>query len=263
MMEKTKNPRIKKTLNIIGNVFLGLFLAICIFSLILTLTSKKDIDGTAEIFGYQLRIVTSSSMEKSEHTDVSGYDIKSIPIRSMVFVRLVPDDPEKAKEWYDELEVGDVLTFRYVYASQVTITHRIVRIEENGEGGYTIDLEGDNKSDESGQLSQQIDTSEYNSANYIIGKVTGKSYLLGVLLSLLKSKLGIILLIMVPCVFIISFEVAKIVKVMTADKKKRVAEDLARKDDELAELRRQLEALQKQNAADKTEKNNESEGETK
>ena len=264
-MEKIKRSVFKRILNTAGNILLGFFLVICIFTLLLTLTAKKDIDGTAEIFGYQLRIVTSSSMEASEYTDVSAYDIKSIPIRSMVFVKLAPDDEAERQKWYDSLEVGDVLTFRYVYTTQVTITHRITDKVPNGEGGYIIYLEGDNKTDDNGQLSQEINTSEVNVANYIIGKVTGKSYLFGVGLSLLKSKLGIILLIMLPCVFIISFEVAKIIKTVSSDRKKRNEEEIAKKDDELAELRRQLELLQKQSNAEnnKAAKSEDAEGEDK
>lgn len=255
-MENTKKSNVKKVLNIVGTVVLIAFLLLCIFTLVLTVFSEKDIDGTAEIFGYQFRIVTSSSMEKSEFIDVSDYDIKSIPIRSMVFVQTVPEDEKKAAEWYDDIEKGDVLTFRYVYASQVTITHRVDSIIDNGDGGYTITLLGDNRASEYGAIAQVINTSEENTSNYIIGKVTGKSYLLGALLSVLKSKLGVILLIMVPCLLIISFEVSRIIKALTEDKKKKAAEEMARKDEELSELRRQLELLQKQSdkadAADDT-----------
>ena len=50
---------LKKIGNVASNVLLGLFMAICIFSLCLTIFAKKDADGTAEIFGYQLRIVVT------------------------------------------------------------------------------------------------------------------------------------------------------------------------------------------------------------
>ena len=67
-----------------------LFLALCIFAVVITAASKKDVDGAAEIFGYQIRIAASDSMAKCDMTDVSEYRIKSIPLRSMVFVRMVP-----------------------------------------------------------------------------------------------------------------------------------------------------------------------------
>ena len=50
------------------------------------------------------------------------------------------------------VKVGDVLTFRYVYATQVTITHRITSITEEANGEFIIELAGDNKNSEDGQL---------------------------------------------------------------------------------------------------------------
>ena len=69
---------LKKIGNVTLNVLLYIFLAICVFSVIMTITSKKDSDGAAEIFGYQLRLVISPSMEKCEYTDVSEFEIKSM-----------------------------------------------------------------------------------------------------------------------------------------------------------------------------------------
>ncbi len=106
-MDKAK---IKKISNVVLNVLLYIFLAICIFSVFLTVFSKKDPDGAAEIFGYQMRVVTSESMAKSEHTDVSSYKIKDIPLRSMVFVEVIPDDPAEADKWYRSLRVRTDLT---------------------------------------------------------------------------------------------------------------------------------------------------------
>ena len=165
--------RMKKTGNIVLNVLMYIFLVLCVFSVIITIISKRDPDGAAEVFGYQMRVVTSDSMAECELTDVSAYKIKDIPIRSMVFVKVMPDEPAEADEFYRSLKVGDVLTFRYVYTTQVTITHRITSITEKDTGGFVIELAGDNKNSEDGQLTQIIDTSIPNNTNYVIGKVTG------------------------------------------------------------------------------------------
>lgn len=236
--------RFKKIGSVIINALLYVFLAICIFTLVITLVSKKDVDGAAEVFGYQMRIISSDSMAKCELTDVSDYDIKSIPLRSLIFVRVMPEDEKEADEWYRSVEVGDVLTFRYVYTNQVTITHRVVDIKEKDGGGYLISLAGDNKNSNSEQLYQVIDTSIPDNTNYVIGKVTGQSYILGFLISLLKTPLGIIFIIIVPCFIIILLEVLKIVGVLSADKKKREQEEKMKKDNELEELRRRLEELE-------------------
>ena len=237
--------KVKQIGKIILDILLYLFLAVCIFAVFITLTSKRDSDGAAEVFGYQMRLVTSESMAECEFTDVSAYKIKDIPLRSMVFVKVIPDDPAEADKFYRSLQVGDVLTFRYVYTTQVTITHRITAIEDV-EGGFKISLAGDNKNAEDGQLVQVIDTSIPNNTNYVIGKVTGQAKLFGVIMSFLMQPVGIILLIILPCFIIILLEVLKIVRVLGADRRKREQEESQKKDDELSELRRRLAELEKQ-----------------
>lgn len=244
--QKTNKAKIKEIGKIVFDVILYVFIALCILSVVMTITAKKDKDGTSQIFGVQMRIVTSDSMAKCEITDVSDYKIKSIPIRSMIFIQLVPEDEEKADEWYGDLKEGDVLTFKYVYTEQVTITHRITKITEKETGGFIIELAGDNKNSESGQLYQKIDTSDKFSTNYVIGKVTGKAYLLGLFISLAKTPVGIVFIIMVPCLIIIVLEVLKITNVFVSEKKQIHMEEQKKKDDELEELRRRLAELEKQ-----------------
>jgi uncharacterized membrane protein len=240
-MDKEK---MKKIGGIALDVLLYIFLAVCAFMVLITLMSKRDSDGAAEVFGYQMRIVISDSMAESEFTDTSAYQIKDIPVRSMVFVKVVPDDPAEADEFYRGLKVGDVLTFRYVYTTQVTITHRIISIEEKDTGGFIIELAGDNKNSDDGQLKQIIDTSIPNNTNYVIGKVTGQAYLFGLVMSFFMQPAGLLLLIIAPCLIIIILEVLKIIKVIGEDKKKMDQEEKQKKDDELEELRRRLAELE-------------------
>ncbi len=235
---------LKKIGGVVANVLLYTFLALCVFAVIITAFSKKDADGAANLFGYQMRVVTSDSMAQCNLTDVSGYEIKSIPLNSMIFVELVPEDEEAADKWYSQLKVGDVLTFRYVYTNQVTITHRISYIGEKSTGGYVIELVGDNKSSETGLLTQVIDTSNTNSPNYVIGKVRTQAYFPGLLVSLLKKPVGMILIVMLPCFIIILLEVLKIVGIYNAEKRKREQEKTEKQDDELRELRRRLAELE-------------------
>ena len=84
------------------------------------------------------------------------------------------------------------MTFKYVYARQETITHRITEITEKPAGGYVIKLEGDNKNSDTETLAQTIDTSLADSPNYVVGKVTGQSYVLGLLITALKSPVGLV-----------------------------------------------------------------------
>ena len=244
---------IKKIGKIAYSVIMWLFLIICAAALVLTVTAKRSGDGAGEIFGYQLRTVITESMEKCEETDVSDFDIKSIPKNSMIIVQSVPEDKEAAERWYSELRVGDVLTFRYVYVTQKTITHRITSITEKESGGYIIELAGDNKSSESDQLYQTIDTSQESSPNYVLGKVTGVLFVLGFIVSLLKTPVGLIFIVIVPCFIIILLEILKIFGAYNATKIKRNKEESAKKDEELAELKRRLAALEEKSSDGKEE----------
>lgn len=235
--------KIKIIKGITFDILLYLFLGICLITVALTIISKKNEDGVAELWGYQMRIVSSNSMAKCDQTDVSDYEIKSIPLRSMVFVKVMPQDETGAEEWYRDLRVGDVLTFKYVYTSQVTITHRIVSITEKESGGYIIELAGDNRNSNSDQLTQSIDTSIPNNLNYVIGKVTGQAFLLGFVVSLLKSTLGIIFIVIVPSLIVIFMEILKIVGLYQAERKKREQDE---KDVEIEALQRQLAQLKNQ-----------------
>lgn len=239
-----KNEMLKKALKIAGDVLLYVLIAIALFVLVVSITSKKDSDGTATVFGRQLRFVQSDSMAECDLTDVSGYKIKSIPVKSCVFIEVVPENEEEQAEWYADLEVGDVLTFKYVYTKQETITHRIIDIEKNETGGYIITLEGDNKNSDSNLLTQTINTSLTDSPNYVIGKVTGQSYLLGVLVYAFKTPVGIVCLIIIPCLIIIAFEVMRLVRVFGSDKKEKMKAEQEKQANEIEELKRQLAALQ-------------------
>lgn len=245
-----KKDVVKKTLKIVGDVLLFIIIALALFVLVVSITSKKDSDGTATVFGRQLRFVQSSSMEQCAETDVSGYEIKSIPVKSCVFIEVVPENEAQKAEWYKSLKAGDVLTIKYVYTKQETITHRIVKIQEKETGGYIITLEGDNKGSDSRLLTQMIDTSLQDSPNYVVGKVTGQSYLLGLLVYALKTPVGIVCIVIIPSVIVLIFEVLRLVKVFGGEKKEKLAEKQKAQELELEELKRQLEELQrKQNGA--------------
>ncbi len=242
-----KKPNgIRKALRIILDVITGLFVVCAIFTLAISVVSKKDSDGTATIFGTQLRFVQSDSMAKCDQTDVSEYKIKSIPVKSCVFVEVMPEDETKKEEWLSDIEVGDVLTFKYVITSkQETITHRVVSIVDKDTGGYIITLEGDNKASDTGVLQQVIDTSKADSPNYIIGKVVGQSYVLGVIIYAFKTPLGIALICIVPCLIIIIFNVGRIIKVCSKDKKEKALVAAKSKDDQIEQLKKELESLKK------------------
>lgn len=264
----TTKQKVLRALQIAGDVLFCLIIAFALFVLIISVSAKRDADGTANVFGYQLRSVRSGSMEKCDQTDVSGYKIKSIPVKSCVFIKKAPapDDQQALNEWCSALSVGDVLTFQYskygaTNIQDKVITHRIVKIEPK-EGGYIITLEGDNKNDTGSVGQQVIDTTKADGLD-IIGKVEGQSYFLGLCVYALKSPVGLVFIIIVPCMIVIAYEVIKIVTVLNKDKKDRQQQEKTAKEDEIALLRKQLEELQKSGGtAEAPRQNSDAETET-
>ena len=242
-----KNERVKKILRIAGDVLLGIVIVLAAFVLFVTITAKRDSNNTPTVFGYQFLFVQSPSMEKCDVVDVSGYKIKSIPTGSCVFVSTVPEDEAELKEWYKTVEVGDVLTFQYVDSGEIkakSITHRVIKIEPKGEG-FLIYLQGDNRYTPDGVSTQVIDTTvdRGTTLSYIVGRVTGQSRLLGALVSAFSKPAGIILLVIVPCMIIIAFQVMRIIKVVGEEKKEKASADELKHQNEIAELKRQIEML--------------------
>lgn len=260
--EKPKKESLASKIgNGVLNALLVLFVVAAAFVLTISISSKKDSDGTATIFNTQLRFVQSDSMGACDETDVSQYKIKSIPVKSCIFVEVIPTDETERAKWLDEIEVGDVLTFKYVYVSkQETITHRVIKKVANETSGYTITLQGDNKASDSGVLQQVIDTSNANSTNYIVGKVVGQSYVLGLVIYALRSTLGLFLIIIIPCLIVIGVNVVRIIKVCMSDKKDKKDDALQTQNKEIEELKRQIELLKNSNE-NKTEIKENKEGE--
>ena len=260
----TKSPKsgvtiAKKVANIVLDVIVVAVLLLALFTVIVTVNAKKGKDGTATIFGYQLRFVQSGSMEKCAYTDVSKYKVKSIKVKSCVFIKTAPTSEKEINEWYKTLKVGDVLTFQYnkndgsaapedYEGDSKVITHRVIKIEKKENGnGYIITLKGDYKSGKGNEPAEQVIDTEVDTpakTTYIIGKVTGQSYLLGLCVYVLKKPVGIVCVVIVPCLLMIVIQIFRIANVLGEDKKNKRKEEQANKDDEIEELKRQLAAFQ-------------------
>lgn len=246
-----KTIKLKKIKEIIFNILTYSFVAISLVMLILCIFSKKDNDGAVSLFGYQMRIVISESMEKNELTynDIKKYRIKNIPVKSLVLIKTVPDNINKKLKFYSNLNIGDVITFRYLIGTkQETITHRIIDIGNNEFGKY-IDLQGDNivLSDNTSTSIQHININDENSPSYVIGKVIGKSYILGVILFAIKKPLGMFLLVIIPAFIIMVVELIKIINYFYLRKKEKAEKQILEQKQELEQLKQKLESLEKVN----------------
>lgn len=163
--------------------FLASLLAVlAAIAILIIAASPKMEDGTTRIFGHELRLVATNSMADNGNVDTSGYKIGSFDKDTLVAVECVPDDEKAALDWYAGVKVGDVLTVRYTYNVQMTITHRVTEVRAKDDGsGYIISLKGDNYSSDAGTLSQVIDTSDPLKMHYVIGRVVWKSHTVGVI----------------------------------------------------------------------------------
>lgn len=225
-----KSSKLRKAISVVLDIVLYLFLAFSVFVLIVSLTSSKN-DGASNIFGYEMRLVVSNSMEKSEFSyPTDGYDIKEIKVKSVVFIERVPEGETNANEWYASLKEGDVLTFKYVSGkSQDVITHRIREITPT-DNGYYIVLSGDNRANEDSVVSEQriyTSSKDYTDSNdkynSIIGKVVGQSVVLGYVVYGVSQPVGLALIVILPCTLIMIWQIARIVSVVNEDKKAKAA----------------------------------------
>lgn len=251
------------------------FLALAIVVVALTIMSKvaqkDDPNGAPNLFGYEMRYVETGSMEPE------------YPVNTMVFIERAPENYEDSIKWFENVKVGDVLTFKYREAGQqIVITHRVVKItpytvENFGEkalhmgkekGGYVIELKGDNDGGDDEAMEQTIYTyAHYNEMAYaedqlrgqVIGKVVGQNLVLGTIVTTLKQPLGMVLIIIVPCLVVIIIEVIRIVKVLNSEKNEKAKrtqeeqqEKLDQQNSEIELLKQQLALLQQQAMASQT-----------
>ena len=186
--KRTENSKDKKSglgriFNIFGNVvFVLLLLMKAVLSFFLI--QSKISGGVPTVAGYQMYIVLSGSMSPEFDTG------------SLAFVR--ETRPE-------EIVVGDIITFRTQAGSDSLTTHRVVEVLREGELGFVTRGDANNVNDPNPVL-----------ADNVVGRVTGSIPYLGYLLNYVQTRQGLILLIFVPGVLIILFELGKIMKYLTS-----------------------------------------------
>lgn len=208
----------KKTLRIFLQVLPYLFLAVAAL-LIFNVVSALRKQETPTLFGYGAAVVLTPSMED---TIMTG---------DLIFIHKI--DP-------DSLEVGDIITFNQPGAEvPVTITHRIVNIQEVGGIRY-FTTKGDNNN-----VSADWETGFPESE--IVGVYVGRSPAFGWVYSRIYSLLeqtGIA--IVYPFIILIFLligisEARSIVKELTSARKKELEAEKARL------LAEELEKLRKEN----------------
>ena len=188
-------------MNKIGDIikFIGKTLAYVILCLLFLITA----------FLVYYMSTSAIAARKGENPQISLYTIVSPSMEPFIKVYdVIIDRRLKAN---DELKVGDVITF---YSSTLntdgyTITHRIYDIKVSDGKTYYI-TKGDNN--------QSVDIGSITREN-IVGKMIYKINGLGKIQFFLSSKLGWILIILIPALCFILYDLNKLNKIFKIKKK--------------------------------------------
>lgn len=197
--KKTKKSGIRKIIDIISTVLVGLVVAFAIVFQVTSIVTRNDNYGVANFFGYQTLVVAADSMEP-DYMVGTGLIVQKV-------------DPS-------EIKVGDDLTFFDDGGTNYVMTHRCIEIRstvDNGETYYTFICHGINTESEfckdsdgvKGDCTWQKQAVEQK---YLIGKVIANNDALGGFYTFLTSIWGLIVLILIPGLFLIISSIVDVVR---------------------------------------------------
>lgn len=174
----------------------ALFILLIVITVLLV--AIKFMGESQSIFGYNMYYVLTGSMEP----EIMSGDI--------IFSKSVEDA--------SELKVNDIITYdgRVGSVKDKSITHRIIEIrEENGELIFVTQGDANPAADPPIKSEQ------------IVSKMVGKSSFLGGIVSVVNSKYGFLLIIILPLTAFLASEVVSLVKVYKESKEEQVDEENA------------------------------------
>lgn len=172
----------KQILNWVNKIISIVLVMILLLLLYYAISSKVN-GGKPSILGYELLTVLSGSMEPK------------IPTGSIIAVKPI-ENPR-------DLKVGDVITFKPSDSAQFLITHRIIGIEEEG-SLLSFITQGDNNN--------TPDPEPIPASNVVAKYENIMIPFLGYLFSFASTKLGIILLIIIPGVILVLSQLVNVWK---------------------------------------------------
>lgn len=180
-----ENQRIHEIGRVISAILYIILIPIIIFNFTLIIKSFINPDKTPDFFGYKSFVIVSGSMEPT------------IKKGDAIFVKQVPEE---------EIKNNDIISFTI---GNTNVTHRIIEItEEKGIKKYTTKGDNNNTEDKEKITYQQIE-----------GKYQLKINQFGVVTQILKSKITLIVLILM--IVIISWYKSRIEKRKLKRKEKR------------------------------------------
>lgn len=226
-MENTMNPK-NKTLKIIGNVVFWVVLVIVLVYSALALFSEKD-DNMTSLFGISSLTVQSGSMSPTfEEGD-------------LIFVK-TNFDVAKIKA---DFEAGKtvVITFKAIEGGETYYnTHTVINVREVGSLTW-FDTRGD---------AAPLDEIDNVLSTSIVGVWNGTSWagwgtFLDSFIGFLKSSVGFLLFIVLPCLIFLVYEIIRFTKIYSQYQvQKSIGDRVKFQEEALAIARAQLEAEKKQ-----------------
>lgn len=229
-MEKEKTKWTKKKIILEVFEWIGVVFCVLVVAFIAVFASNKPSSkSSGSIFGFETRLVVSGSMEGSDDfykNEGKDFKIKKISVGSAVFIDSIPvndvfkDNAHKEytdtfKNYISKISINDVLTFTPMDSPTVPITHRVINIETRADGKVMYTTHGDANED---------GVNEKFYAENIIGKVIGSSKFVGDLYNnFFTKKWAVAIVIVTPCLAVMTFEIIKIFKIVKEDKKQKLA----------------------------------------
>lgn len=184
--KKSTKRGLRRFFSLFGN-FVFVILLLMMATLSFFLIQSRITGGVPQVAGYQIYIVLSGSMAPEFDTG------------SLAFVREV--EPE-------EVAGGDIITYRSQTGSDSLTTHRVIQIQRNDNISFITRGDANNFNDPNPVPAENV-----------VGRVTGSVPYAGYLLNYVQTREGLILLIFVPGVLIIVYELSKIIKYMSQGEK--------------------------------------------
>ncbi|MGN1095845.1 MAG: signal peptidase I [Eubacteriales bacterium] len=194
-----KSKSIKKTLSIVGNVLLWLFVAFAVFMTVLVFSSQSNKESIPNIMGKSLITIQSDSMKPEFKKG------------DLIIDKILTNDEKK------ELKVGDIITY-YVDLNgdgeKELNTHRIVDVYEDGGYVYYV-TKGDNKE------TNPVNDKDPVMHPYVLAKYTGtKIGGVGKIISFLQTSVGFMVVIVIPLVIFFLFELYNFISIIVRMKGK-------------------------------------------
>ena len=231
MQEEAKEKK-KRTNGDIASLVILIVLAVIlvpIFAINLTLIIKGSIDPDVppDVFGVAPMAVTTGSMD--------GDEADSFAEGALIFVRILDEEEKQA------LQEGDIVTFR---TNGAYVTHRIVTVNTVDGAVVSVTTKGDANSANDGAILLEN----------VVGLCTGSVAGMGSFAMFLQTPVGIVVVIGIPVLLYIAYDVTRITlnnrRIKAAEAAKQ-AEKESEKDEEIRRLRELL--AEKDGAAEQAE----------